>query len=261
MNKKIIQDNFSKYAKFYNQYAMVQKQIACELIDFIPTTLKPVKILELGCGTGFYTELLHKKYPNTSIDAVDISSEMLKIAQRHLSNSHINWIQADIETFKNESQYDLITSSSTFQWLSDVEKTLAHLKEQLSNTGKIIFSIFGASTFQELKIALSDYFQKDIVLSSSHFSTKQTLEKMLNAQFKNVICEERTIQKTYASLKELLTHIKYTGTRGTGLIRSNNQETETKIYSKNQINQIEKIYLKLCHQLTATYQTFFVSFS
>ncbi len=40
------------------------------------------KIVELGCGTGEYTKLIAEMYPNSSILAIDISEDILNVAQR-----------------------------------------------------------------------------------------------------------------------------------------------------------------------------------
>lgn len=44
----------------------------------IQTTMEPVQILDLGCGTGLELEGIFKKAPNASLDCVDVSGEMLK---------------------------------------------------------------------------------------------------------------------------------------------------------------------------------------
>lgn len=47
-----------------------------------------LKILEIGSGVGFTSELLAKKYPSANIIATDFDEDLIKIAQekRHVSN-------------------------------------------------------------------------------------------------------------------------------------------------------------------------------
>ena len=51
-----------------------------------PAVHKPMRVIDLGCGTGYSTAFLAKQYPTASITAVDISGEMLQIAARSVSD-------------------------------------------------------------------------------------------------------------------------------------------------------------------------------
>ncbi len=91
IDKELIKRNFSRYAEYYDQYCSVQSLCARKLIeknktDCIRSLLSkrasgPLRILEIGCGTGNYTKLLIKRFPNAEIKALDISPAMIKIAK------------------------------------------------------------------------------------------------------------------------------------------------------------------------------------
>lgn len=79
---------------------------------------RPARLLELGCGTGRITLPLasapHKS--NLSITALDLSAEMLQAARRKSSETgaptaaNLNWIEADLRTWRSPERYDLILS-------------------------------------------------------------------------------------------------------------------------------------------------------
>lgn len=72
-------------------------------------------ILELACGTGFWTEVLMNM--GKEITAVDAAPEMLEIARQRLGSEQIIYQQVDLFRWKPERQYDLIFFGN---WLSHV---------------------------------------------------------------------------------------------------------------------------------------------
>jgi ubiquinone/menaquinone biosynthesis C-methylase UbiE len=59
-------------------------------------------ILELGCGTGFGTDLLAGRYPGRAIEACDFSRGMLEIAAASYSRAGATWKQSDMLAFMHE---------------------------------------------------------------------------------------------------------------------------------------------------------------
>ena len=59
INKELMRDRFAKNLDSYNDNAKVQKRMAEKLITMVKNKA-PQKILEIGCGTGFLTELINK---------------------------------------------------------------------------------------------------------------------------------------------------------------------------------------------------------
>ncbi len=90
-------------------------------------------VLDLGCGTGNLTSRLAR--PGVRVTGVDLSSEMLAVARRKISqDSGVRWVQTSavelIDHFAAES-FDTIVSILMFSELSDAEQRLA-LEECMS---------------------------------------------------------------------------------------------------------------------------------
>lgn len=70
----------------------------------------PQSVVDLGCGTGEITIRLAKK--GYSVTGVDISAEMLAVAQQksHQAHEQIRWIQQDIRHLEGFSDIDLFVS-------------------------------------------------------------------------------------------------------------------------------------------------------
>lgn len=168
INKAQVQKNFSQNAVTYDQYSVVQKEMASELLLKIRSTGKCFRnILEIGCGTGFLTELLANEYPMAEITATDIAQGMIVRAREKLAFfSNINYIVVDGENLAmvdNESfdrPFDLIVSNAVFQWFIDYAAAFTQYHSYLEPGGYLIYSTLGAGTFKELYACLKDG-QKD----------------------------------------------------------------------------------------------------
>jgi malonyl-CoA O-methyltransferase len=248
MDKKTITRNFSRYALLYDKYADIQKKAAAELL---PKARKDdcESILELGCGTGNYTLLLRGRFKKARIKAVDICEKMISVAQDKLKEKGVEFLVADAEDLNLSQEFDLITSNACFQWFEYLEKALLRYKALLSEKGAISFSIFGPQTFFELNSSIKAVLGKTAIAVDG-FMAKENVEKILLKNFRQTRIREVFYRNDFASLKDLLDKIKYTGTRGGGL--------ENKIvFSRRLLREIEKAYLDKFRKVSATYQVFF----
>ena len=85
--------------------------LAKALADFAPRG----DILELACGTGWWTEQLVQY--GDSLTAVDASPEVLELNRARLPSAKINYVQADLFGWTPERKYDTVFFSF---WLSHV---------------------------------------------------------------------------------------------------------------------------------------------
>ncbi len=72
-------------------------------------------VLELACGTGWWTEELARHADH--ITAVDASPEVLEINREKLADKKVNYLQADLFTWRPDTLYDTVFFSF---WLSHV---------------------------------------------------------------------------------------------------------------------------------------------
>ena len=73
----------------------------------------PKKILDVGTGTGCIALMLKKLYPESTVDACDISLEALDLAKENseINNLEINLFQSDLLSDVEEVDYDIIVAN------------------------------------------------------------------------------------------------------------------------------------------------------
>jgi putative AdoMet-dependent methyltransferase len=98
-------------------------------------------VLDLGSGTG---NLSLRLKPFKELVCVDISKEMLQLAQNKLSSfNNITWYKEDILEYFYETKktFDIIVSTYAIHHLTEVEKGLLFKKIglALNTSGKVVF--------------------------------------------------------------------------------------------------------------------------
>jgi SAM-dependent methyltransferase len=145
--------NFTKQ-EHYNKKANLQKIIAEDLIQFAKPTLQNTNsILDVGCGTGFVAQELLKYCNPSTLDGLDPSRLMIEIAQPY----YTSLFNIRLEDFKPLRQYDVILSSMSFQWISNLEENITKLRQ----IGDLYFAMPITGSLKEL----NDAFHKSGITS------------------------------------------------------------------------------------------------
>lgn len=120
------------------------------IIDLIPDLPTQPRILEVGCGTGKNIEMLEYHFPDAEILGIDLSDEMLNVAQNKVTDS------PDIRLQKkkygtqplDEEPFDLILLSYSLTMIGDqLEAVLQHLSQDLNRKGYVAVVDFHTSPF------------------------------------------------------------------------------------------------------------------
>ncbi|WP_120495946.1 methyltransferase domain-containing protein [Kiloniella sp. EL199] len=171
--KKDLAQRFGAAAESYETQSEVQQKSAKALADHIAARIqnkKILRILEIGCGTGYLTRELLELYPDAQWWVTDISADMLAKCQSSLSDeiinpeytsgcssgelphnldlSKIHFHTMDGEAVDLDGPFDLICSNMAFQWFHDQEGTLGRLNDLLTSKGTLAFSTLSQGTFE-----------------------------------------------------------------------------------------------------------------
>ncbi|MGB5964382.1 MAG: class I SAM-dependent methyltransferase [Sulfurimonadaceae bacterium] len=115
--------------------------------------------LDVASGTGNVVLTCAKFLPGVSFDALDISSEMLKVAKQKAEAANLSNVTfhcSDIESLDMAKKYDVITCSYALFFLPNPIDTVKRLYSHLKEGGKLIFTSFTADAFHPSSKILLD---------------------------------------------------------------------------------------------------------
>lgn len=108
-------------------------------LDFIK--LKPTdKLLDIGCGTGYFIGLAAKSGAN--ITGFDATAPFIEEAKRH--NPSVQFVTGEMEELPfADNTFDVVTGFNFFQYAADVKNALNEAKRVLKDGGKLVAMIWG----------------------------------------------------------------------------------------------------------------------
>lgn len=146
VSKKSVATAFNKASNTYDDAASLQKSIGYILLDQLIPTLSPSVVLDIGCGTGYLTQALLKKYPNTQIYNIDLAEKMLH------GQLYSKAILADFDRLPFADQsVDILIANLCAQWSPSLSATIAEWFRVLKTGGRILFSTMIENSMYELR--------------------------------------------------------------------------------------------------------------
>lgn len=207
MDKAEIKYRFRRSVNSYEGYATVQKMVADRLYQLLETYIsrEPLQILEIGCGTGLLTRLIKGHLNIDTLIINDLVDEMCSKTADRYRLPFSCCLAGDIEEIRLEQTFDLIVSSSTFQWFKQPSITLKKLASHLKTGGILAFSSFGPENFKELR---------DLTGKGLHYPALSDLQKWLYPCFDILYTEETLHVELFSHPLAVLRHIQKTGVNG-----------------------------------------------
>lgn len=109
-----------------------------QLVDSLPSI--PKKILDVGCGTGMFADLLKQKFPESEVVGIDISKKALSLGKEKYRD--VKFIFADAEKtlpFK-DMYFDLVISGEHIEHLVDVDSYLDEINRVTKKNGYLLLT-------------------------------------------------------------------------------------------------------------------------
>jgi malonyl-ACP O-methyltransferase BioC len=210
LNKERVAHCFRQAIATYDLHATVQQRIGERLLKLAGQhpAISYEQVLEIGCCTGILTEMLCRQHRISTLFLNDLVSDFAKVVKARIPadrTPEICPLFGDIEAMPLPHDLDLIVSSSTFQWLSDLPAFLPRLVPALRDRGFLVFSIFGPGTLME--------FTELTGVGLSYRSPEQ-IAGLLDPHF--ILEHQQTLQDQLflPSPRDVLHHLRDTGVGG-----------------------------------------------
>lgn len=148
-------------ARDYDRHAVVQRRVAEDLADAIaalPLSRQRgdrLRLLEIGCGTGFLTAALARRGLGGDWLVTDIAPAMLErcharmAGQSHAARLTFQTLDGQAPALPDDARFDLVCSSLAFQWFDQPATAADRLARHLAPGGVLAFTTLLAGTFAE----------------------------------------------------------------------------------------------------------------
>lgn len=212
LEKNKIARSFLRGKSTYDEEAVVQQKVNERLLALLRRLERfdYQNILEIGCCTGMLTEMISKSFRPAHLFVNDLVPEFYDTVVNRLDVDARTRVQpyfGDIEKRMVPTGLDLIISTSTLQWLSDLEGFFDRILSSLVGNGIIAFSMFGQETFSEIT---------ELTGTGLNYPSFDMVSALVEKRFRLIYKGVERDQLFFTEPGKVLRHIQATGVGGVG---------------------------------------------
>ena len=232
LDKAKVRHAFGQAAQTYDAVTQLQRDVGNTLLQNEKNIFEAGAILDIGCGTGFLTDGLLGQARGGHVVALDLALPMLQMARNRLqgAGNNVAYLCADAEKLPLARQtVDVVYSNLALQWCMDLAAVFVEVRRVLKPGGRLVFSIFGPRTLQELKQAWA------CVDSYRHvnffYSLPELGDFLRQAGFVVVTTRQQAYCPRYASVRLLMQELKAIGAHNVNTGRNKHLTTKTQLHN------------------------------
>lgn len=137
-----IKQHFEEEAREFDQIILTLIPEYIQMVEALLAALPfesvaPIRIIDLGCGTGTVAQGVLDAFPNAQVTCVDLAENMIAMAQAKLARfPGVRFVVGDFATFDGE--YDVVISSLALHHIAmdeDKRRFYRRIYERLSRGG------------------------------------------------------------------------------------------------------------------------------
>jgi len=212
----LVARRFSRAAQTYERGAGLHRHVAARLIERMPDPdeLGTGSILEVGCGTGVFSEQIRQRYPQAPLCLLDVSEPMVACVRERWGNAPgLRYVVADVREYHPDAPFDWVFSSSVLHWATPLDRTFTGLRGMLVPGGGISAAVMIDGTLGELH-ALRRRIAPGKMPGGRLPSREEVVSAMQSSGFSVTTADEETIQTRYHSADDFLCTIHAQGLTG-----------------------------------------------
>ena len=165
---------------------------------------KRKKVLDYGCNTGYFLEILNQNAPNNEYSGADINQYALNRANAKRKEFNFHFID---ENFFEKEKFDYIIISHVLEHIKEREDFIKNLSRLLNVGGKLIIAIpqerirGDATVFQLLYNLLRLRFENPHVVKLDYMDLKELMEeqefKIVEKKYTNYLYPFKSNKKRF----------------------------------------------------------------
>ena len=218
INRLQVRQHFSCHAREYDRYAQVQRKVATRLTELLSAQEETwSRALEVGCGTGLLSRKVVGRYPDLPVVFSDLAHGMSVATSELLPGRQICDADAACLPFRREA-FDLVISSSVYQWLDDLPAAFAEVARVLRPGGLFALALFGERTLYELRSSHQQALA-DKLSHGQHFASRESIIRALGQSFVPLHDSSEFEIEWHASVVDLLRSLKKIGAQNSSRMR------------------------------------------
>lgn len=220
LDRRLVRRRFARAAARYDEVAVLAREVARrmdERLDYIK--IDPVRILDLGCGTGADLDLLARRFPQAMRLGIDFAEPMLARAggsrgllQRFFSRGKPSvplLACADASALPlARTSVSMVWSNLMLNWFDDPLPALKEMHRVLEVDGMVMFSTLGPDTLKELRAALPGRRGERV---HRFIDMHDIGDALVAAGFSDPVMDMEVVTLTYADADELLSDLRLGG--------------------------------------------------
>lgn len=209
---ELVRRHFDQAAGHYDAHAVVQREIADRLLDHLEgLRLDPANVIDVGCGTGYCTRALKRKFPQARVTGIDLAPAMIREAkkQNRWFGRNPVYETGDAQALAlADNSVDLVFSNLAIQWC-DPDQVLTEFNRVLKPGGLLLLSSFGPDTLMELRQAWAAVDAREHV--HTFVDMHDLGDAMSRSGFAGPVLDVDRLQMAYGSVADILRDLKGIG--------------------------------------------------
>ncbi len=219
LEKHRVRQNFNRSASLYADRAVVAREVGRRLLEhFEFLKIQPTRILDLGAGTGFAGDELHRLFPQATLISLDLSDALLRANPwqpppwwRPFAPPDTRFaVCASAEQIPlQNASVGLVWSNLMLPWCAH-DAVLREVYRVLEPDGLFMFSTLGPDTLKELRLAFAA--QGEGPARVLDFADMHDVgDALVHAGFANPVMDREDLQVTYPDIASLVRDLRHTG--------------------------------------------------
>jgi malonyl-CoA O-methyltransferase len=247
---------FERAASTYDTAANLQRDVADRLLQRLDDVrVSPSNVADIGCGTGYCTRALARRYKSARVIGLDIAHGMVQRARQrqrwHLLQKRARFVAGDAERLPfGKASTDIVFSSLALQWC-EPRRALTEFGRVLRPGGLLMFTTFGPDTLIELRRAWAEVDTQPHV--HGFLDMRDWGDQMLAAGFADPVVDVERVTLHYPDVIKVLCELKNIGAHNVA------QDRQRGLTGKNRFERFRRAYEAMSTEngIPATYEIVF----